>query len=81
MYVNIDWASLSSWFWVFLNDIFCRLRMAPVWEPLGTPLSQYGVVCVVCIMGVLSGLFKRAPLLASWFAMSLHVMPVCALTF
>ena len=48
---------------------------------MGTPLSQYGVVWAVCIMGMLAGLSKRAALLASWSAMSLPIMPKCALTF
>ena len=47
----------------------------------GDSIKPGGVVCTVCILGVLLGLSKRASLLASWYAMSLHVMPVCALTF
>ena len=55
--------------------------MAPVCVPIGTPLSQYGVVWVVCILGVLVGLSRRAPLFASWSAISLPIIHVCALTF
>lgn len=51
-----------------------------MWVLVGTPLSQYGVVCAVCILGVLVCLSSRATLLTSWSAMSLPIMHVCALT-
>ena len=38
MYVNLNWAGLSSWFLCSLLMYVCRLRIAPVWEPVGTPL-------------------------------------------
>ena len=44
MYVNLDRASLSSWFMCSLLMYGCRLRIAPVWVLVGTPLSQYGIV-------------------------------------
>ena len=40
MYTNLDWPSLSSWFLCPLLMYVCRLRIAPVCEPVGTPLSQ-----------------------------------------
>ena len=65
IYVNLDWASLSSWFLCSSLMYVCRFRMAPVCVPVGTPFSQYGVVWAVCILGVLVGLSRRAPLFAS----------------
>ena len=59
MYANLDWASLSSRSLCSLLMYACRLRMAHVRVLVGTPLSQYGVVCAICILGVLAGLFKR----------------------
>ena len=65
MYVNLDWAHLNPWFLCSLLMYVCRFRMAPVWVLVGTPLSQYGVVWAICILGMLVGLSKRAPLFAS----------------
>ena len=53
MYVNLDCASLYSWFLCSLLMYVCRFRIAPVWVHVGTPLSQYNIVRVVCILGVL----------------------------
>ena len=65
MYANLDWASLSSWFMCSLLMYDCRLRIVPVWEHVGTSLSQYGIVWAICIPGVPAGLSGRAPLLAN----------------
>jgi hypothetical protein len=54
-YVILKWAQLDSWFLCSLLMYVCRFRMAPVWVPIGAPLSQYGVVWVVCILGMLVG--------------------------
>ena len=81
MYVNLDWANLSSWFMCSLLVYVCELHIAPLWVPLGTLLSQYGVVWAVCILGVLVVLSRRAPLFVSSSANSFPTMPVCALIF
>ena len=81
MYENLDWAHCHSWFLCSLLTYACRFRMAPMCVPVGTPLSQYGVVWAICILGVLAGLSRRAPLFASWSAISLPIIHVCALTF
>ena len=65
MYVNLDWASLSSWFLCSLLMYVCRLHLAPVRVHVGTPLSQYGVVWAVCTLGVLPCLSRRAPSFAN----------------
>ena len=65
MYGNLDWAHFSSRFLCSLLTYVCRFRMAPICVPVGTPFSQYGVVWAVCILGVLVGLSRRAPLFAS----------------
>ena len=64
MYVNLDWAHLNSWFLCSLLMYVRRLCMAPMWVPVGTPLSQCGVIWDVCILGMLAGSFKRALLFA-----------------
>jgi hypothetical protein len=48
---ELDWASLNFWFLCSLLTYDYRLHIAPMWVPIGTPLSQYGVVWVVCILG------------------------------
>ena len=82
IYVNLDWANLSYWFLCCLlmsaHRLFC---MAPIWIPIGTPLSQYVVVWIVCIWGVLVVLSRRVPLIASWSAISMPIMPMFAPTF
>ena len=80
-YVNLDWANLSSRFMCSLLMYVCRLRIAPIWAPVGTPLSKYGMVCDVCILWVLVGLSRRAPSFASWSAISLPIMYVCVVSF
>ena len=45
------------------------------------PLSQDGVVCAMCIWGVGVGLARVVPHFASWYAISLHVMSMCTVTF
>ena len=81
MNVILDCINLNSWFLCSLLMYVCRFRMAPVWVPVGTPLSQYGVIWAICIMGVFMGLFRRAPSFASWSTISLLIMPICALIF
>ena len=65
MCVNLNCAHLSSWFLCSLSMYVCRFRMAPMWVLVGTPLSQYGVAWAVCILRMLAGLSRRAPLFAS----------------
>jgi hypothetical protein len=65
MYVNLDWASLSSWFLCSLLMYVCRFRIAPVWVLVGTLLSQYSVVWAICTLGMLAGLSNKALMLAS----------------
>jgi hypothetical protein len=81
MYVNLNWTHLSSWLLCSLLMYVCRFRIAPVWVPIGTSLSQHGVVWAVCILGILAGLSRRAPLFASRSVISLPIMLVCAMTF
>ena len=81
MYENLDWAHFNYWFLCSLLTYVCRFRMALMCVPVGIPLSQYGVVWAVCILGVLVGLSRRAPLFASWPVISLPIIHVCALTF
>lgn len=59
----------------------CGLQITHVCALVVIPLSQYGVVWVVCVRGVVVGLSRRVPSFASWLAIWLHVMSVCALTF
>lgn len=40
---------------LFVNVNACRLRTAPACVPVRTTLSQYGVVWVVCMQGLLVG--------------------------
>ena len=37
IYVNLDWASLSSWFLCSLLMYVCKMHIAPMWVPVGTP--------------------------------------------
>ena len=67
-FVYLDWAHFNSWFLCSLLTYVCRFRMAPVCVPVGTPLSQYGVIWAVCILGMLVGLSRRAPLFVGWSA-------------
>ena len=39
------------------------------------------MVCGVCMSGVGMGLLRVVPLFASWFAISLPMILICALTF
>ena len=59
MYTNLHWASLNSWFLCSLLMYICRLCIAPMCEPIGTPLSQYDIVWAVCIWVVPTGLSWR----------------------
>lgn len=59
----------------------CRFRISPLCSMVGTPLSQYGVVCAICICIVGVGLASVVPSLANWSATSLPIIPVWALTF
>ena len=47
----------------------------------GTQLSHYGVVWAIYILGVFAGLSRKAPSFASWYAISLPIMHVCAVIF
>lgn len=81
MNLNLNWASLIYCFMCSLLMYVCRLHIACVWVPVGTPLSQYGVRWAICIFGVLVGLSKKAPWFASCSSISLPIMHVCALIF
>jgi hypothetical protein len=61
MYVNLDWANLSSWFLCSLLMYVCRLRIAPMWVLVGILFNWYVMVWAICILRVLAGLSKRAP--------------------
>ena len=39
MYVNLDCASLNSWFLCTLLMYVCRFRIAPVWMPMWNPIE------------------------------------------
>ena len=41
---------LDYWFLCSLLMYVCRYM--PVWVPIGAPLSQYGVVWAICILGM-----------------------------
>lgn len=73
-----NWASLSYCCQWSLLMYVCRLMMAPLCAPMGTPMSQFGVVQATCMQG---GLARVAPLFASWSTILFPIMPVCAMTF
>ena len=58
-----------------------RMHIEHACVKVGIPLSQYRVVWFVCIKGMLVGLLKRVLSFASWLAILLPIMPMCALTF
>lgn len=72
---------------VFCLFLFCfvmyvwRFRIALVRALVGNLVSQYGVVCAMLMCGVVVGLSRVLPSLASWSDVLLLVILVCASTF
>lgn len=81
-YVTLTWIRLNSLLWWSLLMYAYKLQMAPTCVPVGTPLSYYGVVWVVCIHGVIVGLDRVVPSFAcQWLAILFLAMLILAMTF